>query len=65
MNLYSQESACPKCGFFGATSTYRPANSDAARMKAYEKMVEIPEHIERECQRCDYVWREAPIDKKE
>ncbi|MFD7185522.1 hypothetical protein ACFV90_36870 [Streptomyces sp. NPDC059904] len=56
---------CPKCGNVGATTRYRAASprmlwdwNDATGMRG-----QLPERLERECDRCDWHWDEALVDQ--
>ena len=52
MKPYDANRLCPKCGAGGATVSTR----------FFHGVPRSPEHIRRECGRCRYDWREAPLD---
>jgi hypothetical protein len=49
---YDANGLCPKCGAGGATVSTR----------FFYGVPRSPEHIRRECGRCRFDWREAPLD---
>ena len=52
MKPYDSNRLCPKCGAGGATVTTRFIHG----------IGKASEHIRRECGRCRFDWREAPLD---
>lgn len=55
------EATCPKCGHEGAFTRFRSARprslwdwNDTSIMRG-----PLPERLQRECQRCDFLWDEA------
>jgi hypothetical protein len=56
------EPACPKCGHKGASTRYRNARPRALWNTWNDEIVmrgPLPERLQRECERCDFLWDEA------
>lgn len=53
MKPYNASGVCPKCGSAHVTTRFYGAIGNVG-----------VEHIRRECSRCRYEWREAPLDAR-
>jgi predicted nucleic-acid-binding Zn-ribbon protein len=60
---YSEQSTCPKCGNIGLLTRYH--NGEMQFDEKGNKLSDIAPYMGRECLRCGYGWKEAPLDMHE
>jgi hypothetical protein len=66
MNKYDENSSCSKCGSTSVRTTWLPHDESRWLQQTIRKEVRLKcEHIRRTCERCYYMWVEAPLDAVE
>lgn len=63
MKPYDPESTCPKCGHPRARTEYKWGTDQFTDDGT--KLPDTPPYLVRECLRCGFGWREAPLDAQE
>ena len=63
MEKYSEQSRCPKCGYIGIGGVRTKYIGGTEQFdNDGNKLPDIPPFLARECPRCEYRWKEAPLD---
>lgn len=60
--MYSETSACPKCGCTTASARWCPGTADPRHLPGCTVDPAEGEHIHRKCANCGYERIEAPLD---
>lgn len=62
MKEFEEKSYCPKCGSENIGSAWFPHDDSRWLHHIIPAAKEKREHIRRTCERCHYMWNEAPLD---
>ena len=62
MKPFDRNSSCPKCGSIDIRSNWFPHDDNRWLHHTIPAAKEKCEHIRRTCERCHYMWNEAPLD---